>query len=253
MLGCSSSLVKTSAGYTITSCEGTPVSLSHLPYATVQVGKVKQNIGTLTGDALFTSVSSALSSVCPKPTGGKGDCGGKLATIPDIAYSEENRTLVEGDSLELAVHSATYDTENRLDAFIKTAASTFANSTTGKNCWSGKLDTHPTKLKERQISDPDILPPTSEEATLCNAGSFAGVQLYDGKNDDGAKYWFDTDFTFKEKKGNGADFFCEFIVDTLTETIGFLAPELFPELEGLDILESAGNDLLTVACEDAMS
>lgn len=79
--------VTTDQDVAVTSCVGTPNTISIKPHATVQVGSSTQSVGTLSGSALATAISKALSSACPpRPSGGTGHCTA-TPTITNIHYT----------------------------------------------------------------------------------------------------------------------------------------------------------------------
>lgn len=83
--------------------------------ATVELGSSVVNFGTLTSTALYTSVSNALTSLCPT---GTQACSKETATIKGISYIStdiEKETLLETDGeLEIWVQSSQYTASSLL-------------------------------------------------------------------------------------------------------------------------------------------
>lgn len=194
------------------------------------------HVGTLTGDALYTSVSSALEQICPTaaPTGFTG-CTIDTVTVPDIRY-------VDGDSLEegeltVKVPSSSYNLTTLRDAMIHSAALAAQNSAQGNNCYKQKYEI---SVAKRDSSPSPWAPsswlpsflakregffPEPEEGTFCNAASFAGVEYWGPWRDIATPAA--TDHLYAELGfivAPGGDFLCDFL-DLLLGVLGVVQPE----------------------------
>lgn len=179
--------------------------------ATVQAGSSPVHVGTLTGTALYTSISSALESICPSviQTTSAETCETGTITIKYIDYVDPvHGTLAQGE-LDVQVQSSSYNVTSLRDAMIQAAAPTAQNSANGSNCYDATCVV-PGKRKrwgsapfsslprrwlslgdsergapgitdaENGLSRRNMIMPenTPEKMQLCNAAGFAGVQYY---------------------------------------------------------------------------
>ena len=208
------------------------------PQATVEVGSSQVHVGTLTSSALYTSISSALTKLCPTvtQTTEMTSCETGTVTIPNIPFSEGG-VLNENGELVVKVEASQYNVTSLRDAMINSAALTAENSAVGSNCYTshfeapplGKRDYFltPWKLSRRWLGlearEHPVLEPS--EAHWCNAATFAGVQYF-------GEYarlqpslsptdYLDVNWDFKVK---GGDFTCEFI-QGLIDALVAVAPE----------------------------
>lgn len=144
---------------------------------TIEAGTSSVHVGTLTGSALYTSVSSALDKICPTPTGsGFTGCATDTVSIGDVPYVELGSLARDGE-LQVSVESSKYNVTSIRDALIKAAAAAAQHAATGKNCYEQKYEVGP--LTQRRSWAPswllpafarrsDIQPPRQEKATWCN-------------------------------------------------------------------------------------
>ena len=242
--------------------------------ATVEAGSSPVHVGTLTGTALYTSISSALESICPSvsQTTSATVCETDAVTINDIDYVDPvDGTLARTGELVVQVQSSSYNVTSLRDAMIKSAALTAQNSANGSNCYSAKINviskrnlwrSFPlTTLPKRWLSRKELgptLPQTSsplnklfgrvigpeevqEKMELCNAASFAGVQYYSPywrtAENAGSTDWIDAEWNFKV--GTDGELQCDFIAG-LIDALGAVQPE-FEEAavelsEGIEVL-----------------
>ena len=79
---------------------GTSLELYAPPFSTATMASSIINVGTLNGDSLHTSVSDALTWLCPAPTssGAFTDCQNSSATIDGVAYFDQGAADSEGGS-----------------------------------------------------------------------------------------------------------------------------------------------------------
>ena len=146
-------------------CTMIPGCLTSAAVATVQVGSSPVHVGTLTGTALYTSVSSALEKICPtvSQTIGMTACQTDPVTINDIDYVD-GRSLAQGE-LVVRVDSSQYNATSLRDAMIKSAALTAQNSAQGKNCYDVPYTVenlrrrdlpYPTEMKMKMCNEPTL-------------------------------------------------------------------------------------------------
>ncbi len=202
--------------------------------ATVQAGSSPVHVGTLTGTALYTSISSALESICPSvtQTTSATTCETGTVTIKHIDYVDPvDGTLAQGE-LDVQVRSSSYNVISLRDAMTQAAALTAQNSPNCSNCcdatyvvlgkrkrWgSAPLSSLPRRwlsLGDSELGAPGItdaenglsrrnmiMPEnTPEKMQLCNAAGFAGVQYYSPfwrtAENPGSTDWIDAEWEFK--------------------------------------------------------
>ncbi|KAL8901267.1 MAG: hypothetical protein Q9207_005286 [Kuettlingeria erythrocarpa] len=211
--------------------------LGRIGAATVEAGSSAINVGTLTSDALYTSVSRAIESLCPPATkaGEFAHCATEAAAIKGITYVAHDELLLNGE-LVVQVKSSQYNLTSLGDALIKSAAMTAKFSTSEKNSYVATYSVlqerrwwhGPTNLAKRTLGLSVRDHPTfhQEEKTLYRAVDFAGAHYYSpfinvGNIDQGTDY-IDVDFSFKA--GKGADLICDFLT-ALIDGLAIVAPE----------------------------
>lgn len=159
--------------------------------ATMEMGNSKVNVGSsMTGAALFTSVSNALSSLCPTPTsdGAWTSCSTGSVKVGAAAYLEDGMPK-EGD-VNLHVPDAQYNSTNYLQLFINMIAGAANATATGLNCkpinWSWLEPTE-------NFGGGESMPITHKGIdTFCNINNFLDAQWYDGVKEN-AQMWFETE------------------------------------------------------------
>ncbi|TVY45905.1 hypothetical protein LSUB1_G000483 [Lachnellula subtilissima] len=220
------------------SCTTIPNCLPQAAQASVQAGSSPVHVGTLTGTALYTSVSSALEKLCPPVT--QTNSATKCSETDTIKIGNiqavEDESLTTGE-LDVTVKSSSYNATSLRDAMIQSAALTFQNSATGKNCYNATYTTE--ELKKRSnldwfkesvgLASRDRPYPVQETVQLCNAGDFAGVQYFSQfwrtAPQPGATDYLDANIAFES---SGSDFWCEFLADLMDELV-VVAPEFAVE------------------------
>ena len=153
----------------------------------MELGSSSVNVGILTSDALYTSISNALTSLCPTATDA---CTTDTVTINGISYLEpdiENELLLKTDGvLEVKVDSSHYNVSSLRDAIIKSAAISAQYAATGNSqCQSLDYTDYMRKrwwypavrLIRRQLFSSDYTP-TKQKVTFCNSVNFAGAHYY---------------------------------------------------------------------------
>ncbi|KAI9716050.1 MAG: hypothetical protein M1828_000517 [Chrysothrix sp. TS-e1954] len=200
----------------------------------------------MSADAAFTSISSALESVCPPPSGSVTACTA-AATITGVSYTH-NETAIEGSGLggETPLHaqnSETIETDGELildvltsnyttkairDGLILMAAKTFAGSASGKSC--SQFDSTPPK-------------------TLCSSTRFAGVEYTNTHiNADNPAAFLGVELDFHQGMSETLDEVFE-CVEALEGILG-LFTALIPELEPIAI---ESTEFIELGCEAAMT
>lgn len=230
VIECESSTRANYIGFMETMCAGSKVTLSVAPSASVQVGKQRQNVGTLTGTGLYTSISSALDKICPTATGNWVSCSTDTVAIKKIDYVQTD--YLKQGALVVSVQSSSYNNTKLRDAMIRSAALTAQASANGTNC---HMATH-------EVCG-DRPPCAPEQIQLCNAAGFAGVQYYDGQKT-GAAMWLDALWEFEVD--SGGTFVCEIFLEALDTLLMAVAPEFA-------VGDTMIGDMLLTACEDKMS
>jgi len=236
-----------------------PGYFSQQAKATIQAGSSPVHVGTLTGTALYTSISIALESICPpvSQTTSATTCETSTVTIKHIYYVDPvDGTLAQGE-LDVQVQSSSYNVTSLRDAMIQAAALTAQNSANGSNCYdatyivpgkrkrwgSAPLSSLPRRrlsvgdlergapgirdteygLARRNMIMPENIP---EKMQLCNAAGFAGVQYYSPywrtAENPGSTDWIDAEWKFKV--GMDGLLQCDSIAG-LVEAFGAIQPE----------------------------
>ncbi|KAK6084839.1 hypothetical protein SCUP234_03022 [Seiridium cupressi] len=219
---------------------------------TIEAGTSSVHVGTLTGTALYTSVSSALEKICPSPTGSSfTSCKTDTVSIEEIPFVEMDYLSNKGE-LQVSVESSTYNISSIRDALIKAAAAAAQQAATGKNCYEQKYLVSSLgarswlgSLVPSFMRRSDIQPPEEEKATWCNTVGFSGPQYYNPwwrlQSQPGASDYMDVHFQFHE--AGGGDFDCA-ILEVAAGALAFLGPEF--AIGDIGIEEAIG-----IACEAA--
>lgn len=238
-------------------CTTIPSCTPQAAAATVQAGTSPVHVGTLTGSALYTSVSSALESLCPPVTGTtvQSCVETDQVTIRGIDYVEEDELQRDGEFI-VKVASSSYNYTSLRDAMIDSAATTAQYSAAGNNCYNSSyvqiegrkrdLETD-VPLMERAGGGDD---PIKLDMYVCNAGAFAGVQYFDPYWRDqptpGASDYLNAEFSFQV--GPGGQFMCDFI-EALTDALAVVQPEFAVE----DVELGEGLQAICQSAEDAIN
>ncbi|KAK7981289.1 fungal specific transcription factor domain-containing protein [Apiospora arundinis] len=200
---------------------------------TLEAGSSSVHVGTVTGTALYTGVSSALEKICPTPTkGGFTACKTDSASIGKVPYVEGGFLAKDGE-IVVSVESSKYNDTKIRGALIKTAAAAAQKAAAGKNCYEAHYEIE--ELKRRwwdpsplvyRLLGRDHPHPEPEKATWCNSVGFAGPHYYNPwwklQSQPGATDYMDVHFEFH--KGSGGDFDCEFL-QGLVDAFAFVQPE----------------------------
>ncbi|KAI9759840.1 MAG: hypothetical protein M4579_002047 [Chaenotheca gracillima] len=243
-------------------CNTIPNCLPQAAAATVQAGSSPVHVGTLTGEALYTSVSSALEKICPPvtQTTSKTACSTDTVAIPDIDYVEGGFLATDGE-LVVQVDSSAYNVTSLRSAMIHSAALSAKNSAQGKNCYDQSYEVE--SLKKRDTSslgrfrdwtaskiglvERDHPYPQQEHQTMCNVAEFAGVQYYSQfwrlAPEPGATDYIDARWSFHT--GPGGDFACDFL-EALADALVVVAPEF--AVGEVELGEAVGT-----VCRDSMN
>ncbi|KAI1770792.1 hypothetical protein F4818DRAFT_445975 [Hypoxylon cercidicola] len=201
---------------------------------TLEAGSSSVHVGTLTGDALYTSVSNALDKICPTPSGSGGSftsCSTDSATIPNIDYIDDD-SLYKAGELIVSVESSKYNDTKIRDALIKTAAAAAQNAAVGSNCYQQGYDS---MLWKRSWWLPDLFrrdhpTVTRKQITFCNTVGFAGPQYYSPwwrTGEAGATDYIDARWEFHET-ATSEDFACD-LLQAAVDAFAFIQPEFAVE------------------------
>ncbi|TGO17700.1 hypothetical protein BTUL_0015g00360 [Botrytis tulipae] len=244
---CQSTLITHLAGYTLTECKGSTAVIYNPPTASVEMGSSKVNVGTaMTGEVLFTSVSNALTSLCPTPTssGAWTSCQTGTIELGDATWLNDNSR--EDGKVTIKVTDAQYNTTDYLDMFIHMIASTANATATGNNCKLLEWEEISWRKRDAFASNGPQEPTTERGgAHFCNMNGFLDTQFYDGIQET-AKMWFETEFGFE--LGELGNFDCASSVDLVGEVLGNIFDAIFPEF--IWLIET-GVKLGEIACDAA--
>ncbi|KAI6085877.1 hypothetical protein F4821DRAFT_279062 [Hypoxylon rubiginosum] len=199
---------------------------------TIEAGTSSVHVGTLTGSALYTSVSSALDKICPTPTSsGFTSCKTDTVSIGKIPYVSMDFLSHDGE-LQVSVESSKYNVTSIRNGLIKAAAAAAQHAATGKNCYEQKYEISPLGTRSWDSWLPgfmrrgDIMPPQQGKATWCNTVGFSGPHYYNPywklQSEPGATDYMDVHFAFHEKSGGAFD--CA-ILEGAAGALAFLGPE----------------------------
>ena len=221
------SLVTSGVGNTIqySECAGTSLTLFAPPSVTATIANVTHvNVGSLTADALYTSVSNALESICPTPTGNEvTSCDNKTFTIQDVDYwngsggeSDTEGPLSKGE-LEISAPISKYNSSQLRSALINTTAMTINSSATGPACYQEQTVCSPTRFNDC-VSGTNF--------TFCNAPELLEVNFWDAKyetTEDPTMFQLITQLKFAQP--SGGDFDCDALRNGISLALEILAPE----------------------------
>ncbi|KAI0010802.1 hypothetical protein F4779DRAFT_638430 [Xylariaceae sp. FL0662B] len=202
---------------------------------TIEAGTSSVHVGTLTGSALYTSVSSALNKICPTPTSsGFTSCKTDTVSIGKIPYVSMDFLSRDGE-LQVSVESSKYNVSSIRTGLIKAAAAAAQHAATGKNCYEQKYEISQLTPSRRSwmpswlpefMRRGDIQPPRQGKATWCNTVGFSGPHYYNPywklQSEPGATDYMDVHFQFHEK--SGGEFDCA-ILEGAAGALAFLGPE----------------------------
>ncbi len=230
-------------------CTSIPNCLPETPSATMQIGSSPVPVGTLTSAKLVSSISSAISALCPLASTG---CDQKTKIpIKGIVYVEEDQIYDDGELL-VQIDSAAFkqagDSVMR-SALFGMAAHSFAAAAAGSNCANHTYTFE--ELRKRRDDDyavgnngtdsaalePRDHPyPVQEKILLCNAGHFASPQYYaqdwrEAENP-GPQDYVSVEINFKT--GPEGALICDFIKAFSEFVEAVFTPELLPEEQVAD-------------------
>ncbi len=166
---CPSSVTAHYGGFPEIMCAGNVVTLSAPPSkasVSVKVGQNQVLVGSLTGSALYTTISNALETLCPSPTLGQPlVVPSGTDKIKGIVWVISKKELEKDGELIISIDSGNYSDPKIRSAMIQAAAKSFVTSARGANCW----DETWVQVEPREA-------PISRHQPLCNAANFAGVE-----------------------------------------------------------------------------
>ncbi|KAI4232434.1 MAG: hypothetical protein LQ352_008330 [Teloschistes flavicans] len=210
----------------------------------MQIGSSPVPVGTLTSDALVSSISSAISVLCPPQQTGC-DQGTKVP-IKGIVYVEDDSKFDDGELL-VQIDSASFQqsgNENAVrSALFGMAAHSFAAAASGNNCAKHTYNVEELRRRDDSVDDGNstLVPrdhphPVEESIVLCNAGHFASPQYYaqDWREQEkpGPQDYVSVEINFKT--GPGGALICDFIKGFMEFVEATFTPELLPEEQVAD-------------------
>lgn len=230
----------TQVGFNAPNCTPVPKCIPISAEVTVQAGSSPVHIGTLTGTALYTSVSSALEKLCPAVTQTKSStvCETGSVTVPNIEYVSDESLDSDGE-LVIKVAASLYNSTTLRDAMIKSAALTAQKGSEQTSSCSNQTYTTLMKRDRRPLSRiygrmsgafagyiRDRPEPVVQKGLFCNTAAFAGVGYFSAEwrqqQQPGAEAYIDATWDFQAAPGG--DFLCDFIED-LEVGLAVVAPE----------------------------
>ncbi|KAH6669983.1 hypothetical protein B0J14DRAFT_452576, partial [Halenospora varia] len=194
-------------------CTILPNCIPQAAQVKVQAGSSPVHVGTLTGSALYTSMSSAMEKLCPPAGNGYLKHGELLVTIEASQYNETSLR----------------------NAMIQATALAIQNSASGKNCYDMKYDAEIIEKRGLTAWARDLFGfqmRTRDHATIehrtmrvCNGAGFAGTSYYGPywrqAVEPGATNYLAAHLAFHVV---GGDFICE-IAQELIDALAIIAPE----------------------------
>ena len=217
-------------------CTTIPNCTPQADAAIVEVGTSPVHVGTLTGSALYTSVSSALESLCPPVTGTTAQSCVETdqVTLGGIDYVLEDELQRDGKFI-VKVATSSYNYTSLRDAMINSAATKAQYSAAGKNCYNMRYTVVEGKKQDLELNFPLVeravgIESLQSDMYVCNSGAFAGVQYFNTFWWDqptlGASDYLNAEFSFQV--GSGRQFMCDF-VGVLTDALALVQPEFAVE------------------------
>jgi hypothetical protein len=243
----------TQIGFNAPSCKTVPQCTPTNAEVTIQAGSSPVHVGTLTGTALYTSVSSALEKLCPSVTQTKSftACKTDSVTVSNVEYVSAG-SLDRNGELVIKVAASSYNSTTLRNAMIKSAALTAQKGSEKPSSCSNQ--TYTTILKRDELPPSRIFgrrsslfagyardrpEPVEQNGVFCNTAAFAGVGYFSPEwrkaQNPGAEAYIDATWEFQAEPGG--NFLCDFIKD-LEVGLAVVAPEfaagdlaLVPEIQ----------------------
>lgn len=175
------------------------------PVASMELGSSKVNVGTtMTGEALFTSISNAVMSLCPTPTSEGVWTSCETGTVNVGPATWLNNGKPEDGELTIHITDAEYNTSSYLQLFTQMLSGAANASASGSNCqlldWA-----YTNYIGKRDIGGRANAPapPVTHKGhdTFCNINSFFDTQFYDGVQEQ-AKMWLEAEVSHPVAKGS---------------------------------------------------
>ncbi|KAF2809892.1 uncharacterized protein BDZ99DRAFT_570540 [Mytilinidion resinicola] len=254
-------------------CTSMPSCNPQTAYATATVNSSPVHYGTLSQDALFTGISTALKAACSSITTGKTTVSGTatptVSCNKDNDYTINNQLPYESDgflandgtlSINVGSYAATADQVNALLAVASSMVTKSANSSE-KSCHIMHYQEpiiKPRGILGRSLSlglpflfaRSDHPVPTFSSMRVCNGPAVVvasywapGYRDRIGSGNKAPSPDAQLTATLKFTKGADGDFFCEVVA----ELAGAILTEAAPELAELDIFEA---EQIQAACEE---
>lgn len=253
-------------------CTSMPSCTPQTAYATATVNSSPVHYGTLSQDALFTGISTALKSACSSITTGTTTVSGTatptVACNKDSDYTINNKVPYENDGVlandgTLSINIGSYAARaDQLNALLAVAASMVTKSANSSEKSCHTMHYEEPIVKPRGISGRSLflgLPslfardhpvPTFSSMRVCNGPAVVvasywapGYRDRIGSGNKAPSPDAQLTATLKFTKGADGDFFCEVVAGLA----GAILVEAAPELAELDIL---GAEQIQAACEE---
>ena len=204
---------------------------------TVQAGSSPVHIGTLTGTALYTSVSSALEKLRPSVTQTKSPtaCETGSVVVHDIEYVKRGQPRhrrrtghqSSGEFVQLDHPAGLNDQICCLDRAegLRTAKPLLQPDLHNSH-EARRTPSVASIRRNKQFFALDCLEPVQGKGVFCNTAAFAGVGYFSAgwrkAQNPGAEAYIDATWEFQA--ASGGDFLCDFIED-LEIGLAVVAPE----------------------------
>jgi hypothetical protein len=218
------------------SCSTIPGCVIQTGAVTVFAGTSPVLVGTLTGSALYTSVSKALETLCPivSQTTYMTNCSTDTVTIGNIDLIDSSDDLDSGGELQITVESSGYNVTSMRDAIIQSVALTVQNAATGSNCYSVEYNVEETKKRDLGLfsqfsgllDERDRPYIARANTTFCQTVGFASVGYY-------GPYWhiddvkLPTNYIYPHLRfavAPDGDFLCE-LLNEIVDAFAIVEPE----------------------------
>ncbi|KAF4633340.1 hypothetical protein G7Y89_g4780 [Cudoniella acicularis] len=218
------------------SCSIIPGCVIQTSAVTVFAGTSPVLVGTLTGSALYTSVSKALETLCPtvSQTMYMTNYSTDTVTIGNIDFIDSSDELDSGGELQITVESSEYNVTSTRDAIIQSVALTVQNAATGSNRYSVGYNVEEAKKRDvgffswfsGLLDERDRPYMARANTTFCQTVGFASVGYY-------GPYWpiydmkLPTNYIYPYLSflvGPGGDFLCE-LLNEIVDAFAVVEPE----------------------------
>ena len=209
---------------------GTQLNIQQDPTASV-------NAGTMSGNALYTAVSSSIAAACPTPSGTVNSCN-NVSSIDSISYLDSNQNLQTNGELVINLPIVNYSSATAREFMIEAIAQ-LVNATTLNSTNANTVT--PT---DPNVGNPyGFVPPTDSPITLYNAPAVILSQFTDaGSGQEAQTMLFQMSL---EEPEQGGGYSCAMGALAL-DAIGLLG--LIPGLEWIGVIDAPAAAALSATC-----